>query len=208
LTSEQKKRTLAKNTNSIYPFNHMLIRENKITHSIIFFAAKSNNKVINRLKLMKLLWLADRIHINRYGRLILKDKYNALPHGSVPSYTMDLSKETLEGYFEVVGYNIKALIEFDEKYFSKSDIEVMEEVWKTYGKKGKFELRDLSHKFPEWIRFEDYINNKNLPNSYPENVADFFDKPLIDNFPFDENRVNISKSIYHSFSTIQTSLTE
>lgn len=38
---------------------------------------------------MKLLWLSDRVHLNKYGRLILKDNYKALPHGPVPSATMD-----------------------------------------------------------------------------------------------------------------------
>lgn len=39
-------------------------------------------------KLMKLLYLADKWHLNQYGRLISGDRYFAAPYGPIPSVTL------------------------------------------------------------------------------------------------------------------------
>ena len=90
----------------------------KLINAILFFANKSKSKDIKRMKLMKLLWLADRIHLNKYGRLILDDSYYAMEHGSIPTNTMDLSKEKQVGKFEVKDCRIKAIANFNPKHFS------------------------------------------------------------------------------------------
>ena len=187
----------------------MSIIEKKILNSIIYFALKSHGNKINRLKLMKLLWLADRIHLNKYGRLILKDNYNALPHGPVPSRTMDVSKQSINNSFDVNDFTIVAKGSFDSKYFSKSDIEVLEQVWEKYGNMNQFELRDLSHKFPEWLRYEKELNDKFLPNSYPIIIDDFFASPP-DNidYQFNAEESNFSKTSYRSYNSILSSLSE
>ena len=184
----------------------MKIREKKIIQAIIFFASRSNRKTINRLKLMKLLWLSDRMHINKYGRLILKDQYNALPYGSIPCKAMDFSNINMSGYYSIKEHNIKSESDFDAQYFSKSDIEVMEFVWKNYGTKGKYNLSDFSHKFPEWLRFKENIEDIKAPNSYKEDINDFFECPDIKDFPFDEEETKKSKSIFYTHSTIQSNL--
>jgi uncharacterized phage-associated protein len=187
----------------------MSIIEKKILNSIIYFASKSQGNKINRLKLMKLLWLADRIHLNKYGRLILKDNYNALPHGPVPSRTMDVSKQSIINSFDVNGFTISAKGSFDSKYFSKSDIEVLEQVWAKYGNMNQFELRDFSHKFPEWLRYEKELNDKCLPNSYPIIIDDFFSSPEKNvDYQFDADESSVSISSYRSYNSILSSLSE
>ena len=42
--------------------------------------------------LVKSLFLADRAHLNKFGRPITFDKYVAMAHGPVPSYAYDLLK--------------------------------------------------------------------------------------------------------------------
>jgi uncharacterized phage-associated protein len=185
----------------------MSIKIKKILNAIIFFASKSPHAKINRLKLMKLLWLADRIHLNKYGRLILKDNYNALPHGPVPSQTMDFSKHTIENTFDVMGFTIIAKSSFDSKYFSKSDIEIMELVWKKYGSMNKYKLRDYSHKFPEWLRYERDLLNEFSPNSYPIIIDDFFSLPINDtDYQFNSVESEKSKDSFHSYSAILSNL--
>ncbi|MGN7812083.1 Panacea domain-containing protein [Flavobacterium sp. 22076] len=159
---------------------------------------------------MKLLWLSDRVHLNKYGRLILKDSYRALPHGPVPSATMDFTKSSNPDNFNVVGHDIKAEKEFDERYFSKSDIEVMNSIWEKFGNLNQFALRDLSHKFPEWQRFEKDLNIDYLPNSYSMVMEDFFVIPqdLIDEYKtifYIENAVE-SLSHFRSYNEIQSNL--
>ncbi len=77
---------------------------------------------------MKLLWLADRLHLIRYGRTVLHDSYNALPHGPISSKTMDLSEHSVEGIYNVEGYEIIALGPSMKNIF-QADLEVFNEIW-------------------------------------------------------------------------------
>ncbi|MFV8326042.1 Panacea domain-containing protein [Flavobacterium sp. ZS1P14] len=159
---------------------------------------------------MKLLWLADRVHLNKHGRLILKDNYNALPNGPVPSTTMDYSKNTISDSYSVKGYNITSTKEFDAQYFSDSDLEVMNFIWEKFGQYNQYQLRDLSHKFPEWLRYEKELNDNSLPNSYNIVMDDFFINPNIERFDdvFSIEKSEISKSHYRSYNAIQSNLNE
>jgi uncharacterized phage-associated protein len=158
---------------------------------------------------MKLLWLADRIHLNRYGRTILNDVYCALPHGPVPSNTMDLSEKGIEDLYKVDNFAIEAEDKYDSKYFSKSDLEVLEEVWENYGNQSDKILRDYSHLFPEWKRFEKELNDNNRPNSYRMIIDDFFKAPSeIKDFKIDPEMSKLSRTIYYENNRIQELLTK
>jgi hypothetical protein len=52
------------------------------------------------MKALKLIFLADRYHLCRYGRLITNDSYVAMKHGPVPSATRDIveSNDYLDEY--------------------------------------------------------------------------------------------------------------
>ena len=200
----------------------MSIQTAKNINAILFFANKAGD-VINRLKLMKLLWLADRFHLNKHGRLILKDSYVAMPHGPVPTSTMDFSRANLTDKISLEGsHDIKALDNFNPDYFSKSDLDVMTFIWETLGGLDQFQLRDLSHHFPEWIRFQKEIQDTSLPNSYGMVMEDFFNNPteisiLERYFPDSANykkflqtlsveNAEDSKSHYRAYMAIQNSL--
>ena len=182
-------------------------QEKKMINSILFFANKSHNHTINRLKLMKLLWLADRIHLNRYGRTILRDQYYAMPHGPVPSKTMDISEEQHDNIFDVENYEITAEDKFDPKCFSQSDLDILEEVWDVYGNLNQYQLEDFSHLFPEWERFKDELNNPKESYSFPMKMVDFFDKPKDADFPVNEEMSELAKEVYFSHKSIQDFLT-
>lgn len=137
----------------------MNIIEKKRINSILFFASKSRDKKIDRLKLMKLMWLADRLHLNKYGRTIHDDTYFAIQCGPILSNAKDLSYESIRGVFEVDGYIIKAETDPNLDYFSISDIEIMNLIWSNYGYITPSKLVNYSHKFPEWKRFKKNIEN-------------------------------------------------
>jgi len=182
----------------------MKFLQQKQVQAILFFTLKSPDNKINRLKLMKFLWLADRIHLNQYGRMILQDDYCALPHGPVPSRTMDISKESVENVFSVHNYTIEAEDQFNPRFFSKSDLEVFEEVWNRFGSMSDIVLRDYSHLFPEWKRFENEFKNNPRSKSYWIKIDDFFKKPLAEaNFKIDPERSKLSQSVYYENNKIQ-----
>ena len=188
----------------------MNIQESKIQNVVLYFANKSQKKTIDRLKLMKLIWLSDRLHLNKYGRMILNDKYKALPNGSIASKTMDMTKKNMQNAWEVNGYNIKALREADLAFFSKSDIEIMNYVWEKFKDKEPFELSEYSHLFKEWKRFEKELIDKELPNSYDIVIHDFFEFPESEKFEdlLSPKEIELSKKEFNAHNSIQKFLTE
>ncbi|NWC28433.1 SocA family protein [Pseudomonas tolaasii] len=113
------------------------------------------------LKLMKLLYLADREAINRFNRPISDDNMVSMTHGPVLSRTLDLMKQkipsddwsqwiTVPTAFDV---SLKrALHEWDElDELSVADLNVLEDIWKKFGHMDRFQLRDYTHdNLPEW----------------------------------------------------------
>ena len=76
-------------TNKSYLY-HMKANQHRKSIQMLNLFAYESGGTINRLKAIKLSWLADRLHLRKYGRPISYDKYSALPHGLVASYTKDL----------------------------------------------------------------------------------------------------------------------
>ena len=51
---------------------------------------------LTKLKAAKLLFFADKLHLNRYGRPILGDCYFCLDHGPVPSFSLNEMNDALD----------------------------------------------------------------------------------------------------------------
>lgn len=111
-------------------------------------------------KLAKILYFADKAHLERYGRLITGDQYVAMENGPVPSATYSLVKElgnAQESLFsidearqlEVVRQDgkhvIRALVQPDLDALSDSDLVCLNESIAQYGAYGFGKLSDLSH---------------------------------------------------------------
>ncbi len=185
----------------------MDINLKKIENAILFFANKSD-KTIERMKLIKLIWLSDRLHLSKYGRLILKDRYKALPNGPIASTALTISQYGIPGVIDVDSYNVIAKKEFDSDFFSKSDIKIMNYVWNKFCRMDSFDFSEYSHKYPEWLRFEKEINSKHTPNAYDIVIQDFFDFPQLDEFSdlLDEEVIALSKQDFNIKNSIQSSL--
>lgn len=165
-------------------------KSKKSVQAINYIARKTEGNSINRLKMLKLLWIADRYHLLNYGRMILKDRYYAMEHGPVASETYDISQEDtnqyIEKYLTPSFYDVKSIQETDKKFFSESDIEVLDLVWDKFGHLSRWQLRDITHHYPEWKRFEEELQDEFTPDSYPMELIDFFIIPV----PTDENFSN------------------
>jgi uncharacterized phage-associated protein len=182
----------------------MNIKQKKAENVILYFANSTEDKTIDRLKLMKLIWLSDRIHLNKYGRTILKDSYKALPNGPVASYVFDMSKKSLPNSYEVDNYTIIPKKEFDSDFFSKTNLQILKYVADNYEKRSSFILRDFSHEFPEWKRYEESLFDKSFPNSYAMEMKDFFIE-VENNFSdiLTKEEIELSKEEYENHTKIQ-----
>jgi uncharacterized phage-associated protein len=163
---------------------------------------------LNKMKALKLIWLADRFHLRKYGRPIIQDYYVAMENGPVASATRDILQRNKFGVKQDVlkyaddfisesgSYDFKSVNEPNVKVFSKSDLECLKSVFDTYGHLSKYDLRDLTHKFPEWKRWEEGLKKKEY-NSHPMDYDDFFLNPSSAQPLFDEDQQDLA--LVHKF---------
>ncbi|MDA8032469.1 MAG: SocA family protein, partial [Alphaproteobacteria bacterium] len=118
---------------------------------------------INIVKLMKLLYLAERESMRRYDLPILGDHYVSMAHGPVLSRTYDLLngaargqcasqwKEWISGRDQ---HEIRAQSGIREEMLDRTsiaDMEVLNAVWDAFGGFAPWDLVEYTHKnCPEW----------------------------------------------------------
>jgi uncharacterized phage-associated protein len=141
--------------------------ENAIIESLHYLLKRLGRT--DKLKLVKLLFFADKYHLLKYARQISGDSYDALPAGPIPSGALDIlnsvteygiSSETIQQAKKLfkVEDNDRMLadpemvIEYDS--LSRTDIEALNFAIDNFGDKDSAFLIDYSHDFPEWYRHE------------------------------------------------------
>ncbi len=130
----------------------------KITEMTTYLLSKCGNTEYH-LKLMKLLYLAERKNYERYGNPMVDDKLVSMKYGPVLSNTLDLINGN--EYSEIWDANIEAinnhrlmlrhntLPEF--KSLTKSDRDILDSIWEEFGRMDRFTLCEWTHKHcPEW----------------------------------------------------------
>ena len=139
-----------------------MFNERKVAQMAAYLLEKGGNRYAH-LKLMKLLYLADRESMNRQGFPISGDNPVSLPHGPVLSNTLSLiSGDVLSNpngwdfwISDKENYEVsvrQAFTRQDLDELSDSDIEVLDAIWAEFGHMGKWEIRDYTHDHcPEWI---------------------------------------------------------
>lgn len=107
--------------------------------------------------LMKLMYLADKLHLERFGRFIVGDTYCALQQGPVPSHTYNMMKhlrgEQQDEAFAIAekffayrdGHALELLQRVDMEELSLGEISCLEAIYDVYKSLGKWGVRDLSH---------------------------------------------------------------
>lgn len=132
--------------------------KNAALAAVLYVASRLNRADFHRV--FKLLYFADKYHLEKFGRLIASDRYIAMKEGPVPSATYDIFK-ALRGDFKFI--NAELVHEFSEGIevcdhhfvrpraepdldnLSDSDIEALDHALAEYGDKSRDELIDLSH---------------------------------------------------------------
>ena len=179
----------------------------KAVQTLNFFALKEGGK-INKMKAIKLIWLADRAHLRKFGRPLIADQYFAMPFGPVPSSTKDLAennsfladdeKKYRDEFISLKSYNVHSEREPDKIVFSQTDLEIMESIYENFGRIKEFELSEISHKYPEWKKFETALQ-QGEGSRFPMNYLDFFENPppdTSDYFACSPESLDLSRSIF------------
>lgn len=165
---------------------------NRILAAIAFVigeAAKRGHN-LSQYDLVKTLFLADRAHLNEWGRPITFDNYAAMKHGPVPSLAYDLLKANSKALKD---YQIAALpwVSKDQgmgkkhffpvepsfpcgEYLSESDIEALSDSLGTVLRLGFGQIRMLTHLDPAYVAAWRDDDDK---AAYAMNLALLFDTP-------------------------------
>jgi uncharacterized phage-associated protein len=171
----------------------------KATQALNFFANKFGGE-IDTLMAMKLVWLADRLHIRTYGRSITDDQYFAMKLGPVASKTYDIAKKSPFLSIEQMQYSTQFLTikdnqkqrvistdTVDETVFSKSDLKVLNSISDNFSNMTKWQLSDYSHLFDEWVRYKEQLE-KNPQGRFEMNTDDFFNETSFGDSVFNQSK--------------------
>lgn len=129
---------------------------------------------MDKLKLIKMIFLADREHLVRYGRPIVGGDYVAMDLGLVSSHL----KDYIEGRtpssnlpFIIQGdYNLVAKQPTNEDWLSESELKVLDEVYEEYKHVDSVKLGFMTHKYKAWRN-----NTPPKGSSKPVPYEDFFE---------------------------------
>lgn len=139
------------------------LNDKKAIEAIVYLANKK--PAMTQYFFMKMMFYADKFHINKYGTPVIGDKYIKMANGPVPSFILDAihmdgSKLTHDDYeeiekslsFKTWGKKIytTAKREADMGYFSDTDIECLDAAFDFCKNKTFGELKDLTHDEPSW----------------------------------------------------------
>ncbi len=146
-----------------------LFSERKAAEVAAYFLirAQKTNSNITILKLMKLMYLAERLSYERFCYPIIGDALVSMPNGPVLSGTLDLinsgSLPNGDGSWEALiaaksgrDMSLKSDVNLtidDLRELSEADIEVLDSIWVEFGRWSAFRLRDYTHNpnnCPEW----------------------------------------------------------
>jgi uncharacterized phage-associated protein len=107
------------------------------------------------LKVVKLLYLADRELMKQRGRTISGDRMNALRNGPILSETLDLLEGETDRWAEYVcnpaRYKVALLKPVAPAALSRADMKALDATLAEHGAKTWQELIEYTHTLPEWI---------------------------------------------------------
>lgn len=162
----------------------------KFINALAYFATRGIRD-LTKLKAVKLLYLADRYHLLRYGRPITGDRYIAMDLGPVPEDAFQLISRLVEpaevidsqrdralerlnvyrGFLHRYNYPVlRARTAPDLDVFSESEIEALSKTVKEFGAQPARALVDLTHQHRAYQR----ANASRAPGSSADLPYEYF----------------------------------
>ncbi|MEO8429730.1 MAG: type II toxin-antitoxin system antitoxin SocA domain-containing protein [Verrucomicrobiota bacterium] len=120
---------------------------------------------INIMKLVKLVYLLDRLSLGRRGIPLVGGAYFSLPNGPITSEFLDLiNSGCLSGQADChwddylsdrEGHEVALKAEAPSEHLSPAEVDLINEIYREHGKKDQWELRDWCHEHcEEWTPLE------------------------------------------------------
>ena len=145
----------------------MILSLPKLKAILLYFCTQTDPKFLGKVKLMKLFYFLDFGHVKKHGSPVTFDIYVNLEHGPIPTTIKNLVDEVCDYVDSSIladtifcetteGATIHRLLpkrkftNEDKKYFSKSELEMMEITCDRFGSKNTKYVEDISHEEAPW----------------------------------------------------------
>lgn len=191
----------------------------KITQIVDFLVCQYKNG-LPKLKLVKLVWAADRYHLRKYARLVTEDDYFAMKNGPVASCVKDVIEFSINEYSNLEEKDLTYIKKYiknengvissvsspDTDYLSETDMEALNFAIKTFGEMSESDLIELTHEYPEWLEQSYDLEppiGKGFQKSKDIIESDFYKDPAgkaNDPFSMDKEKLENSKKIFLEFA--------
>jgi len=139
----------------------------KLKAILLYFTNKTDVKYLGKVKLMKLIYFLDFMHLKTYGTPVTYDTYINLEHGPIPSFIKNLVDNAADDIDSSVlsdtilferpdGTRMfrflpkRELTEKDEKIFTETELDILQKVCIKYGDKNTQYVEDASHNEAPW----------------------------------------------------------
>ena len=121
------------------------------------------------LKLIKLLYIAEKESLQETGRPITGDKTCAMEHGPVLSHMLDLMRGQdwrpgWDDHFETsADFQLKLRRDIGEDLLCTYEIQKLKDISDRHKEYDRWAMRDETHKFPEWQKNNPGDSSREIP---------------------------------------------
>jgi len=130
---------------------------------------KEPGKQMSRLRLIKMLYIADREALKETGRPITWDRWVAMKHGPVLSRFYDVIKgeevgsSELAKFVEQQGHQLTLKSDPGKDQLNRFEIRKLSEISSRYRDLGDWDLVEVTHRFPEWVKNDPGESSRVIP---------------------------------------------
>ncbi len=141
----------------------------KLKAVLLYFATHTDTKYLGKVKLMKLFYFLDFMHLKTYGAPVTYDSYVNLEHGPIPSFIKNLIDDAADDIdHSVLGDTIhferpagtkmfrilpkRDFSKKDREYFSETEFEILKKICAKYGNDNTEAIEKASHKESAWSK--------------------------------------------------------
>lgn len=134
----------------------------KLAQALAYIASRGVRD-LTKLKAMKLLFFADKLHLQRFARPITGDEYYCMQYGPVPTNSLNvvndlIANDPAEPPLRILSEYVSvdytgaypilraARPDIDFDMLSQSDVQVLDEILAAYGNRSAAQLVDESHR--------------------------------------------------------------
>jgi len=154
--------------NELNPFK---FDQEKAIQAVAFLLKQKHetNHSDNYMRILKLLYFADRESIKETGTPITGDRFVALPHGPILSRLCDLVRQEApdgiewDKYIEKDGYDIRLINDPGNGKLCRYEIELLKRIWDENRELGEWDVAKKSENLPEFMKNNPGASSRPIP---------------------------------------------